>query len=169
MSSSEEIRYYRSQVFTADDEMTPEQARSASGFVRAFAIDGKVVRAEIVSAPDKIDYVAYYEVAPSENLIRQHRERYGARPFHISPPRRQENEYVVAETYEYNAHGELIEREQTYLDAKKWPRLQRRLAPNGDLLETVEYEYEADGNLAIVRTRAADGTVLHEDRAPLLD
>src|ERR1043165_1676167 len=105
---NEETRLYRWQwQFSAEDEVSYEQARSLRPFVRAYLVDGKVEHAETVNPPEEIELVVYYEQVPSDALRRLHQERYGKIPMSVSLPVLQDGEHTTTEIYEYDGDGKM--------------------------------------------------------------
>jgi hypothetical protein len=167
---SEETRLYRWQWgFTAEDEIGSEEARSLRRFVRAYLVDGKVEHAETVKPPGEIELVVYYEQVPSETLVQLHQERYGKTPMSVSLPARREGENTITEICEYDVDGRMTGRVRSLIDRDELPRREWRHDGTGALYEIVEYEYDSNGDVAVVRSLAPDGTIIHEDHPPLSD
>jgi len=167
---SEDIRFYRwQQKFSPQEELTVEQAKSSRSFVRAYLVDGKVERAETVTPPDKIERVVYYDQIPSQVLIDRHKARYRQIPLWIWLPVRVEGEYNVTEMCEYDAAGEFTGRASYLVDANDVPSVEKRYDRADELYEIVEYEYDSDGEITLVRSRRPDGTLIHEYHPPFSD
>jgi hypothetical protein len=58
---------------------------------------------------------------------------------------------------------------RSLVDSDELPRREWRYDRADVLYEIVEYEYDPDGNVDVVRSRAPDGSISHEDRPPLSD
>jgi hypothetical protein len=160
----EHVRYFASQVYSAEDQITEEQAAAAGAFVRAHFVGERVDHAEIVAARERLQYVVYYRPQVSADVAQRHRERYGEVPFRVSLAPRADGARTMIEEYVYDRAGALIEREQTALDEQGRPSLQRFFDAEGRLHQTVEFEYATNGELAFVRTRNAAGAIVSEER-----
>jgi hypothetical protein len=164
-----ETRLYRWQwTFSANDELGVDEASALYSFVRAHLANGKVERAETVKPPDKIELVVYYDQSPSGALIAQHQARYGRTPLAISLPHTREGAYLITDVYEYDRDGVMEGRLRTMLDDDQNPQREWRYDRRNELYEIVEYEVDMNGEL-VVRSRAPDGKLIHEDRPPLSD
>jgi hypothetical protein len=167
---SEQTRLYRWQwEFSPGNEISPEEARSLPRFVRARVVDGKVDRAETVKPGDEIELVVYYDQVPSELLLGRHQERYGKVPMSVSLPVHRDGTGVITEICEYDADGRMSGRVRSLDDRDGNPRREWRHDASGALYEIVEYDYDASGEISVVRSIAPDGRIIHEDRPPLSD
>jgi hypothetical protein len=167
---SEETRLYRWQwSFSENDEIGTEEARSLHQFVRAHLVDGKVEHAETVKPPDRIELVVYYDQLPSDALVQRHQQGYGKTPMTVSLPARREGEHTITEICEYDISGRMTGRVRSLIDENELPLREWRHDANGSLYEIVEYEYDANGDVGVVRSLTPDGTLIHEDRPPLSD
>lgn len=158
----EQLRYYESQQYVPEDQLTAEEALGRGSFVRAHVIADRVDHAEVVIASET-SKVVYYRERASAEIVEWHQHRYGQRPCEIRTPRRSEGDLQIAETHLYNAAGTLTEINRLIEGAGTME--EHRLLPDRSLFQTVEYVLNEDGDIELVRTRDGKGTILSEERA----
>lgn len=157
----EGVRYFRSQVFAEDEEMTEAEALGAGSYVAAHYLGSSPDYAE-VHAGGRIEVVYYERPLPHESLVEAHRAKYGNVPFKILTPMSAQGGRRGREVYHYGGDGVLWGVDEEQYDERGEMVLERHMDEERRLVGTVEYEYDEDGRLCRARELNPDGTVVYE-------
>ena len=144
-------------------ELTPEEAERAPDRISRHYAGDRLARVEIVR--DGIIRVVRYldREWPDEQLLAEHRRRYGAFPFDVlSPTEPASGGGRRRRAWTVGADGSLGEYSDMQLDDDGEILAEDRFTPDGRRFLRMEYEYDADGELVLTRERDGEGNVLSE-------
>ncbi|HBB33154.1 MAG TPA: hypothetical protein DDZ80_03365 [Cyanobacteria bacterium UBA8803] len=157
------IKYFESQVFSESEKISYSEALNRSWYVACHYSDNIPDFAEVIGH-GKVDRVVYYNRQwKDEALLKKHLSQYKNCPFEVVTPAKEIDGKSVREIYYCNSAGELQAITEEYLNFSGDILMEVRMDSNRNLYETIEYEYDASGELSIVRECAPDGTVILED------
>lgn len=153
----ETIRFFRSQTFSVEAELTEAQAAELDAYVRAVFRDGRPTRAELIGG-GALERVAYYECDwPSDRVRRVHRELYpGIGATIISAKRPVGDERYETTSTDLDAALEIEGRWTRLCNGDDELLLEEHFAADGTLIEGMRYEWRR-GDVERVWLRAADG------------
>lgn len=153
-----QIRYFDSQVFDQDSEITQGEAELRGVYVRAFTNEhGSVYKAEVVRDREVAEVVYYHDATDEHEaeLLPAHQAAYPGVPFQtvsrtvVKEGRRQQRKQ------RYDANATMTEVVIEVLDERGELLVEVRQNPDGAVTLRREYEYDAQGD--IVRAREYDG------------
>ena len=157
------VKYFESQVFKKEEEMSSSEALNRSWYVVCHYSDKNPDFAEIIGH-GKVDKVVYYNRKwPDEDVLKKHLSQYKDCPFEIVSSSRKIDGKHIREIFFCNSAGQLEAITQEQMNAQGDLLMEVRMAPNRNLYGTIEYEYDVSGELSVVRERAPDGTVISEE------
>lgn len=160
-----ETRYYDSQIFKPENELSADVVAERAHFVRAFVSHDTVERAEIVN-DGKIKKVLYLREEWSPVIAELHGELYETPPpFEVRTPDRNVDGMILRDTYVCSPTGTLNEVQREISDLQGWIREEQRLDSTGALLLVSTYEYNDEGEITTVTTRDATGKVLSVEKS----
>lgn len=159
-----ETRYYDSQVYLPENELSAADVSTRKSYVKAHFSNGAIERAEVV-INGSLNRVVYYRDVWSEVVGELHRELYDAVPYRVSLPDRRENGADVRDVYICNKDGALVEIERSISSADGWIQQEDRLRPDGSVMLTAEYAYNDEGEIVTVTTRDGSGKVLSVEKS----
>ena len=154
---SGETRYFCSQIYTDDKEISEVQALETGSYVRAVFRGGNVDRAEVVMWK-AIHHVVYYERTwPDTLLLAFHQSHYSGVPFKVSGSPVSVPGGTDFDVYEVEANGRLQRVIRRRLDRRGNPVTESFRGPEGADLGSFRYEYQAGELRRVVEVRP-DGT-----------
>jgi len=158
---SAKVRYFRSQNYRFDQEISEKHALEKGFYVRGTFIEEQPERAEIV-IQGQLDSVVYYgRDTKDRDLVRQHRQQYGAVAMTIYDRPLLTPEGELQTLSEWNASGELIQITKRLVDDHKEPLREEIVDSQGALRGIRRFEYEGTYLARIIFTRA-DGAEIVE-------
>lgn len=157
------VKYFESQVFSTEEEISYSEALNRSWYVACHYSDNTPNFAEVIGH-GKVDKVIYYKRKwPDEDLLKQHLSQYKDYPFEvISLPMEIDGKHI-RERFFCNSAGQLQAITQEHINYQGDLLREVRMDSQRKLYGSIEYEYDASGELSIVRELAPDGTVISED------
>ncbi len=162
------IRYFQSQVFVPDQELSRTEAKRRGHYLACYYPEGRSLAhpdyAEVIRRTEtgtQIQRVIYYDrPLPHTDLLRQHMDTYPNLRAEVVLPQVTEGDETIDTVYLYSQKGELRYTEESYLLANSCVEI--RKDPIGNVIGSIEYEYDENGDLMVSRERNADGTVISE-------
>lgn len=156
-----QFRYFRSQIYTENEEMSKDQALREGTYVRTAFTDNRPERAEIFNR-SQLKALVYYGRNPQDaELARTHIEEYGSVPMTIYGPSSRTAEGELQTLSGWNLVGELFHFTKRLVDDRGEPLREEVFAANGALLGIRRFEYNGGELTRIVFTRA-DGAEIVE-------
>jgi hypothetical protein len=157
-------KYFDSQVFEQDSEITESEAKALGIYVRAFIDDhGHMHRAEVVR-DHQVTEVVYHGVEGDLDtaLREQHRAAYPGVPFQITGAPVATEQGQERRKERYDAGGTLTAVVIEVLDDRGELLTEFRRDPHGVLTSRTEYEYDEQGELAWAREYDGQGRLVDE-------
>lgn len=156
-----EVRYFRSQNYTAEEEISKDRALGGGTYVRVAFVHNQPERAEIFSR-GQLEELVYYGHEPQDaDFARAHYEEFGSIPITIYglPARTAEGELQTLSGW--NPSGELFHITKRLVDDQGEPIREEVRDASGALLGVRRFEYNGCELTRIVFTRA-DGAEIIE-------
>lgn len=157
------IKYFESQVFSEEEKISYSEALNRSWYVACHYTDNIPYCAEVIGH-GKVERVVYYNSKwPDEALLKKHLTQYKNCPFEIVTSSMAIAGKYRREIFFCNSVGELQAITEEYLNSQGDLLMEVRMDSNRNIYGTIEYEYDASGEISIVRERAPDGSIMSED------
>ncbi|MDY6898168.1 MAG: hypothetical protein SWZ49_08820 [Cyanobacteriota bacterium] len=158
-----DIKYFESQVFSKEEEISHSEALNRSWYVVCHYTDNHPDFAEVIGH-GKVDRVIYYNRNwPDEALLEKHLSRYENSPFEVITSSREIETKLIREIYFCNGIGKLQAITEEHFNHQWDLLIEVRMDANRNIYGTIEYVYNASGELAIVRECSPDGTAISEN------
>jgi hypothetical protein len=158
-----DVKYFESQVFSTEEEISYSEALSRSWYVACHYSDNTPDFAEVIGH-GKVDNVVYYNRKwPDEVVLKKHLAQYKTCPFEVVSSAIEIDGRYIREIFFCNRAGQLEAITQEQINAQGDVLMEVRMDSNRNIYGTIEYEYDASGELSIVRERTPDGTVISEN------
>jgi hypothetical protein len=157
------VKYFESQVFSTEEEISYSEALNRSWYVACHYSDNTPDFAEVIGH-GKVDNVVYYNRKwPDEDLLKQHLSQYKDCPFEVISLPIEIDGKQIREIFLCNSAGQLQAITEEHLNSEGDILRDIRMDSQRNLYGSIEYEYDASGEISIVRELAPDGTVILED------
>lgn len=157
---SEQTRYFRSQVFTTDEEISEKEALSSGIYIAAHYENGRLNFAEV--HVEGLHEVIYYEpLTATESLMHSHITKYGNVPFKVMRTISRDNGGKVREISHFDGTGKFLGVKREHLNQSGNPVLELHMGPARNLVTRIEYDYDANGTFIRAREFNPDGTLVH--------
>ena len=160
------VKYFPSQVFSEEEEISYAEALNRSYYVACHYSNDTPDFAELIGH-GKLDRVVYYHRKwPDEGLLTQHLTRYKDCPFEVISSPIEIDGKRIHEKFFCNGAGQLqaiTQITEEHLNDGGVLEREIRMDAQRSLYGSIEYEYDASGEISIVREIAPDGTVILED------
>ncbi len=145
----ENIRYFASQVFDDQEQLSYPEALERSWYVACHFIDETPDFAEVIGN-GKVDKVVYYNRNhPDEALVSEHISRYKDKdyPFEVITPDRKIQEEFIREIYFCNSAGELQSIVEEHSNLQGNLIMEVRMDSNKNPCGKIQYYYNTQGDL----------------------
>jgi hypothetical protein len=155
------IKYYTSQVFKEEYEISFSEAQHRESYVACYLNDqDQSERAEIFE--NKIIYhVVYYSQAwPNDAIVNQHINSFPQVSFELKSSLKKEGNEYIRQIYFHNKEGKLKSITDEYLDDSGNLLRQVRMDIYRNVSGIIEYEYDNFGELEYTRERLPNGKVI---------
>jgi hypothetical protein len=159
-----DVKYFKSQVFSLEeDEISYSEALNRGSYVVCHYSDNTPDFAELIGH-GKVNRVVYYNrKCLDKGLLKQHFFQYKDCPFEvILLPVEIDGKHIRDRLF-CNSAGQLQAITEEHLNSEGDLIREVHMDSQRNLYGSIEYEYDASGELSIVRELAPDGTVISED------
>jgi hypothetical protein len=157
------IKYFESQVFGEDGEISYSEAVNRTWYVACYYLEGNPDFAEIIGN-GKLERVVYYNRKwPDEFLLKNHLNRYNEFPFEVVSSLIEIDGKHVRDIFYCNSAGQLQAITEEHISYQGDPLMQVRMDSQRNIYGKIEYEYNPLGELSLVRELTQDGTVMSEE------
>jgi hypothetical protein len=160
----DQFRYFRSQVYTADQEISEAETRESGGYVAAVFSEDSPVYAEVRGGGGGVTKVVYYDRPAADAAHAEaHAAKYGGgTPFEVITQTLDEGGRRARDIYHYGGGGALAGIDREWLDERGEVTSEVHMDAGRRVVSRVEYEYGDDGALTRAQEFDADGTLIDE-------
>lgn len=162
-----QIKYFDSQVFDADSELTQDEAEARGSYVRAFLDEqASACKAEVVRDRGVAEVIYYGASSEHETeLLPAHQAAYPGVPFQTVSRTVRNGDVWQQRKQRYDAHAALRETVIEILDERGQLLVEVRQDEEGMVTSRREYEYDDQGDIVRAREYDSQGRMVDEYEA----
>ncbi|WP_414549575.1 hypothetical protein [Anabaena sp. CCY 0017] len=157
------IKYFESQVFNEEEKISYSEALERSWYVACHFVDKTPDFAELIGH-GKVDRVIYYNREwPDDDLLKAHLSHYKECPLEIVSSYREIDGNKICNIFFCNSSGQFQGISEQHFNFQGDITMEVRMNAERNPYGTIEYEYDASGEISIIRERTPDGKIISEE------